>query len=73
MPIATLNVELGSEEAQLIEDCARSHGMSAPEFLRVCALERIEDELDLEAWHQAKEEFDREPVMVSASDVGGCL
>lgn len=49
MLIATLNVELSSEEAQLVEDYARSHGMTAPEFLRVCALERIEDELDLEA------------------------
>ena len=37
--------------------------------MRKSAMERIEDELDLEDWKRAKAEFDADPEMVSAAGV----
>ena len=36
---------------------------------RRTALERIEDELDLRAWSEAKAEFDADPVIIPASEI----
>ena len=37
--------------------------------MRRTALERIEDELDLRAWSEAKAEFDADPVIIPASEI----
>lgn len=44
-------------------------GISASEFLRRTALERIEAELDLRAWNDAKAEFDSNPITISHDEV----
>ena len=61
--------DVDEEEKRLISDYARAFGISASEFMRKSALERIEDELDLEDWKRAKAEFDADPEMVSAAGV----
>lgn len=69
MASATMTIRMDSSEKTLISDYAQTFGTSVSEFMRRCALERIEDELDLEAWKAAKEEFDKDPVTFSTAEI----
>ncbi len=69
MASATMTIRLDSEEKSLISDYAAAFGTSASEFMRSAALERIEDELDLQAWKKAKAEFEKDPATLSAADI----
>lgn len=69
MASATMTIRLDSAEKSLITDYAKAFGESVSEFMRSCALERIEDELDLKAWQEAKAEFDADPVTIPAADI----
>lgn len=69
MPSATMTIRLDSNEKKLISDYAKTFGESVSEFMRTCALERIEDELDLRAWKDAKAEFEKDPAMISADEI----
>lgn len=69
MSSATMTIRLDGSEKQLISDYAKTFGTSVSEFMRRCALERIEDDLDLQAWKEAKAEFDADPVTISAADI----
>lgn len=64
-----MTIHLSDDEKSLINDYASGLGISASEFVHKAVLGRIEDELDLEAWKQAKVEFDADPETVSAADV----
>lgn len=66
---ATMTIRLESEEKSLISDYAAAFGTSVSEFMRSAALERIEDELDLRIWEEAKAEFETDPVTVSAAEI----
>lgn len=69
MATATMTIRLDQEEKNLISDYAAAFGTSVSEFMRKTALERIEDELDLKAWEEAKAEFDADPVTISAAEI----
>ena len=69
MSTSTITVRLNSAEKQLISDYARTFGVSVSEFVRETTLRRIEAELDLVAWEQAKAEFEADPQMMPAADV----
>ena len=69
MASVPMTIRMDEEEKRLISDYARAFGISASEFMRKSALERIEDELDLEDWKRAKAEFDADSEMVSAAGV----
>ncbi|WP_165173556.1 type II toxin-antitoxin system RelB family antitoxin [Adlercreutzia sp. ZJ242] len=69
MASVTMTIRLESEEKNLIADYAAAFNTSVSEFMRRAALERIEDELDLKAWHQAKAEFDADPVSYPADEI----
>ena len=66
---STMTVRLDEKEKSLISDYARMFGMSASQFVRRCALERIEDEIDIEAYKAAKAEYDANPTSYSLSEV----
>lgn len=66
---STMTIRMGSDEKSLINDYAKTFGMSASEFVRTAVLDRIEDELDLRAWYEAKAEFDADPVTFSADEI----
>jgi uncharacterized protein (DUF1778 family) len=68
MPGTTMTIRLDQSEKSLITDYARTFGTSVSEFVRQSALERIEDEIDLRAWTEAKAEFDANPVTYSLAD-----
>ncbi|WP_454296558.1 type II toxin-antitoxin system RelB family antitoxin [Salana multivorans] len=65
----TMTLRLSESEKRLIADYAKTFGMSVSEFVRSSALERIEDELDLVAWDEAKAEFDADPRTLTAAEV----
>lgn len=69
MSSSTMTIRLDLTEKELISDYAKTFGMSISEFVRESVLERIEDELDLRAWYEAKAEFDADPVIIPAEDI----
>lgn len=68
MASTTMTIRLENDEKALISDFATAFGTSVSDFMRKAALERIEDELDLKAWEEAKAEFDADPVTISAAE-----
>ena len=69
MASTTMTIRLEGEEKDLISDYAAAFGISVSEFMRNAALERIEDELDLKVWEEAKAEFDSDPETISAAEI----
>ncbi len=69
MATTTITLRLAESEKQAIADYAKTFGVSISEFVRTAALSRIEDELDLAAWEEAKREFDQDPQTLTASEV----
>lgn len=69
MASATMTIRLESDEKALISDYATAFGQSVSEFMRKAALERIEDELDLKVWREAKAEFDADSVTLTAGEI----
>jgi uncharacterized protein (DUF1778 family) len=69
MASATMTIRMDEDEKELITGYAKTFGMSTSEFMRRSALERIEDELDLEDWKRAKAEFDRDSETIPASEI----
>jgi len=65
----TLTLRLAESEKRLLADYAKTFGMSLSEFVRTSALEKIEDELDLQAWDDAKREFHTDPRTLTAEEV----
>ena len=69
MSSETMTIRLSGDEKKLISEYAQASGVSVSEFMRSCALERIEDELDLQAWNRAKAQFEADPVTIPASEI----
>ena len=69
----TLTLRVSDEDSQLIRDFAKLHGVSVSEYIRSTVMEHIEDEIDLEAYRQAKAEFEANPVRYSHEEVGRML
>ncbi|MFT4215967.1 MAG: DUF6290 family protein [Micropruina sp.] len=69
MATTTVTLRLAEAEKALLADYARAFGMSVSEFVRTAALERVEDELDLRAWDEAKREFDANPQTLTADEI----
>ena len=57
----TISIRLNPAEDELIRSYANMHGMTVSEFMRQRAIEKIEDDLDLELFKEAKENFKRNP------------
>lgn len=69
MASTTMTIRIGVEEKSLIGAYAAAFEQSVSDFMRESALERIEDELDLRAWDEAKREYDADPVSFSAAEI----
>ena len=65
----SLTIRLDSSEKELIAKFAKANGCSISEFVRKSVLERIEDELDLQAWVEAKAEYEKDPVSSSLREI----
>lgn len=65
---ATMTVRMDESEKALIADYARMFGTSASQFVRRCALDRIEDEIDADAYRAAKAAYDADPASYSIEE-----
>lgn len=59
---STMTVRMDASEKSIISDFAKLYGISASQFLRKCALERIEDEIDIQLYKEAKAEYETDHV-----------
>ena len=69
----TMTLRITDEDSRLIKDFAKLHGISASEFMRRAALEKIEDELDVRAAEKAYAEYLADPVTYSNEEMGRLL
>ena len=69
----TISIELNAEDTRFVERWAASKNMSAPELLRQMLLERIEDEMDLRAYQEARAEYEADPATYTHEEVGKML
>ncbi len=65
----TISVRISDEDAKLIKDYAKAHGISLSEFARCAMLERIEDDLDIILYEKAKKEYDKNSKAYSIDEV----
>jgi uncharacterized protein (DUF1778 family) len=65
----TMTLRINEEDARLIKDYARLHGITVSEFLRRAALEKIEDELDIRAAEKAYADYLADPVTYSHEEI----
>ncbi|MCQ4637845.1 DUF6290 family protein [Anaerovorax odorimutans] len=56
-----ISIRLNEMETELIKSYAEAHGISVSELIRQSVLEKIEDEIDLRLYQEAKEDFERNP------------
>ncbi len=68
-----MSFRVDDSEQKLIQDFARLHNMSASEFLRRAALDKIEDEMDIQLAEKAYAEYKEDPVTYSHEEVGRML
>lgn len=57
----SISLRLNAEDIKLFKDYANLKGINLSEMIRQAVLDRIEDEIDLEAYSKAKAEFDKDP------------
>lgn len=65
----TFSMRMEAEEKQAIADFAKLKNQSMAEFMIEAALEKIEDELDLQTWYEAEAEYQRNPMTYSLDEV----
>jgi len=69
MESTTMTIRLDKDDKILITAYAKTFGKSVSDFMRESALERIEDELDLRTWDDARHEYDKDPVSFSSEEM----
>lgn len=69
----TVSLRLSEADSALIAQYAELHGISVDDLFRQSVMERIEDEMDLNAYRSAMEEYNANPVTYSHEDVGKML
>ena len=65
----TVTLRLKESQKTLISNYAAVHGVSMSELMLKATLDVIEDAIDLRDWHEAKEEFDANPVTYSSEEI----
>lgn len=65
----TISMRLSEKDSVLIRQYAELKGLTVSEFMRRCAIEKIEDEFDLQAFEQAYAEYEADPTTFSLDEV----
>lgn len=66
----TVTLRMSEEDSRLIRSYAKLQGVTVSDFLRRAALEKIEDEIDLEIAARARAEYEADPQSVSHEELG---
>ena len=65
----TFTLRLDENQKTLISEYASVMGVSMAELMLKATLDVIEDTIDLRTWHDAKAEFDADPVTYTAEEI----
>jgi hypothetical protein len=65
----TISLRLSEKDATLFKKYAELNNITLSELVRQSVLERIEDELDLQAYEKAMKEYKANPVTYSHNEV----
>ena len=65
----TVSFNLNAEDMRFVEDWAAGRGMSVSDLARCALLERAEEEMDLRAYHEARAEYEADPVTYSLDEI----
>lgn len=57
----TISVRLSDEDTRLIKAYAKMNNTTLSDLVRNSIMERIEDEYDLECYHKAMKEYEKDP------------
>lgn len=63
-----ISLRLSDQDNKLIRDFARLYGMSVSEFIRNTVIERIEDEIDIQAYREAMAELESDRTTYSMEE-----
>ena len=69
----TVTLRMSDKDSRVIRDYAKLYGMTVSEFMRRAAMEKIEDEIDLEVALRAQADYEADPTAYSHDDVGRML
>lgn len=65
----TISLRLSNEEADLMKNYARMNGITMSDLVRKCVLDRIEEEVDLQAFRTAMAEYQSDPETFTLDEV----
>ncbi|MDL2325327.1 DUF6290 family protein [Ruminococcaceae bacterium OttesenSCG-928-A16] len=64
-----ISMRLSEADEKLIRTYTEMHNVSISDFARNAMIEKIEDEIDLKAWHEAMDEFKKNPVTYTLAEI----
>lgn len=65
----TVSLRLSADETELFKKYAAINNLTLSDLFRTAVMEKIEDEYDLQCYEKAIEEYRKNPVTYSLSDV----
>ena len=65
----TISVRLSDEDTRLIKAYAKMNNTTLSDLVRNSIMERIEDEYDLECYHKAMKEYEKDPRTYTLEEV----
>ncbi|MBQ3418548.1 MAG: ribbon-helix-helix protein, CopG family [Erysipelotrichaceae bacterium] len=65
----TISLRLSDEDTKLIKDYAKINNVSISDLIRQAVIEKIEDEIDLDAYNKAIKSFKKNPKTYSLDEI----
>ena len=65
----TISLRLSDEDTKLIKDYAKINNMSVSDLIRKAVIEKIEDEIDLDAYNKAIKKFEKNPKTYTLDEI----
>lgn len=65
----TISLRLSDEDSKLIKDYAQINNMSISDLVRQAVIEKIENEIDLEAYNKALKNFKKNPKTYTLDEI----
>jgi uncharacterized protein (DUF1778 family) len=67
--MSVISLRMNGDEEKLIKEYAQANNVSLSELFRSSVLEKIEDDIDLELYHQAMREHNENPSDISFDEM----
>jgi len=68
-----ISLRLSDQDNKLIRDFAKLYGLSVSEFIRNTVIERIEDEIDIQAYRDTMAELEKDQTTFSMEEAKDLL